>query len=86
MRAGDVITIDGSTGEVILGEVATVTPELSGEFGELMKWADSMRRLEVRTNADTPHDAKVARDFGYYLKVAFHFSFGAKRGARRPRS
>jgi pyruvate,orthophosphate dikinase len=48
----------------ILGEVATVTPELSGEFGELMKWADSMRRLEVRTNADTPHDAKVARDFG----------------------
>jgi len=45
-------------------EVATVTPELSGEFGELMKWADGMRRLEVHTNADTPHDAKVARDFG----------------------
>ena len=64
VRAGDVITIDGSTGEVILGEVATVTPELSGEFGELMKWADGMRRLEVHTNADTPHDAKVARDFG----------------------
>ncbi len=64
VRAGDLITIDGSTGEVILGKVATVTPELSGEFGELMKWADSMRRLEVRTNADTPHDAKVARDFG----------------------
>jgi pyruvate,orthophosphate dikinase len=64
VRAGDVITIDGSSGEVILGEVATVTPELSGEFGELMKWADGMRRLEVRTNADTPHDAKVARDFG----------------------
>jgi pyruvate,orthophosphate dikinase len=64
VRAGDVITIDGSSGEVIVGKVATVTPELSGEFGELMKWADAARRLEVRTNADTPHDAKVARDFG----------------------
>ncbi|RIL06963.1 MAG: pyruvate, phosphate dikinase [Proteobacteria bacterium] len=64
VRAGDVITIDGSSGEVILGEVATVTPELGGEFGELMRWADVSRQLEVRTNADTPHDAKVARDFG----------------------
>jgi pyruvate,orthophosphate dikinase len=64
VRAGDVITIDGSTGEVMLGEVPTVTPELGAEFGELMRWADAVRRVEVRTNADTPHDAKVARDFG----------------------
>jgi pyruvate,orthophosphate dikinase len=64
VRAGDVLTIDGSTGEVILGRVATVTPELGTEFGELMRWADAARKLSVRTNADTPHDAKVARDFG----------------------
>jgi pyruvate,orthophosphate dikinase len=64
VRAGDLLTIDGSSGEVILGEVATVTPELGAEFSELMRWADARRRLEVRTNADTPHDAKVARDFG----------------------
>jgi pyruvate,orthophosphate dikinase len=64
VRAGEEITIDGSTGEVILGRVPTVTPELSGEFSQLMKWADAARRLEVRTNADTPHDAKVAREFG----------------------
>jgi pyruvate,orthophosphate dikinase len=64
VRAGDVLTIDGSTGEVILGRVATVTPELGPEFSELMRWADGARKLSVRTNADTPHDAKVARDFG----------------------
>jgi len=64
VRAGDEITIDGSTGEVILGRVATVTPELGREFAELMRWSDAVRRLEVRTNADTPHDAKVAREFG----------------------
>jgi len=64
VRAGEVLTIDGSTGEVILGRVATVTPELGGEFGDLMRWADAARTLQVRTNADTPHDAKVARDFG----------------------
>ena len=64
VRAGDEITIDGSTGEVILGSVATVTPQLGAEFAELMRWADAARRLSVRTNADTPHDAKVARDFG----------------------
>ena len=64
VRAGDVITIDGSTGEVILGKVPTVTPQLGSEFTQLMQWADATRRLEVRTNADTPHDAKVARDFG----------------------
>jgi len=64
VRAGDEITIDGSTGEVILGSVPTVTPQLGAAYGELMRWADAARRLEVRTNADTPHDAKVARDFG----------------------
>jgi pyruvate,orthophosphate dikinase len=64
VRAGDEITIDGSTGEVILGSVPTVTPQLGVEFAELMRWADAVRRLSVRTNADTPHDAKVARDFG----------------------
>jgi pyruvate,orthophosphate dikinase len=64
LRVGEPISIDGSTGEVIRGVVPTVTPELGGEFAELMKWADSMRRLRVRTNADTPHDAKIARQFG----------------------
>ena len=64
LAAGDSITIDGSTGEVIAGFVPTVTPELDPEFGELMRWADRRRRLGVRTNADTPNDAKVAREFG----------------------
>lgn len=61
---GDIITLNGSTGEVILGEVPTIEPELSGEFGVFMKWADEVRRLKIRTNADTPHDASVARSFG----------------------
>jgi pyruvate,orthophosphate dikinase len=60
----DVITLDGSTGEVMQGEVSTVQPELTGEFGQLMEWVDGIRRLRVRTNADTPHDSQVARDFG----------------------
>jgi pyruvate,orthophosphate dikinase len=64
VRAGDTLTIDGSSGEVIDGAVATVTPELGGEFGELMRWADRFRATQVRTNADTPQDAKVAREFG----------------------
>jgi len=64
INKGDVITLDGSTGEVMRGEVPTVQPELSGEFGQLMLWADQIRRMKVRTNADTPHDAQVARDFG----------------------
>jgi len=59
-----VITLDGSTGEVMQGEVPTVQPELTGEFGQLMAWVDGIRRLKVRTNADTPHDSQVARDFG----------------------
>jgi len=64
VAAGDAITIDGGTGEVMLGRVPTVTPELGGEFSELMRWADQLRRVRVRTNADTPNDAKIARQFG----------------------
>jgi pyruvate,orthophosphate dikinase len=64
VREGDVVTIDGSTGEVMLGAVPTVQPELAGDFGTLMEWADAHRRLKVRTNADTPNDARTARDFG----------------------
>ena len=62
--AGDVITLDGGKGEVMIGEVPTVQPELSGDFGELMAWADEIRRMNVRANAETPLDARTARDFG----------------------
>ena len=58
VKKGDYISIDGSTGEVMLGQVTTIEPRLSGEFAELMKWADEIRTLKVRTNADTPADAK----------------------------
>ena len=61
---GDVISIDGTTGEVIAGEVPTVAPELSGNFAKVMKWADKHRTMGVRTNADAPADAKRAREFG----------------------
>jgi pyruvate,orthophosphate dikinase len=64
VREGDVITIDGSTGEVMLGRAPTVVPELGGAFSELMRWTDRFRILKVRTNADTPQDAEVARNFG----------------------
>ncbi len=64
IKKGDYISLDGSRGEVILGKVPTVESKLSGDFGKLMKWADEIRRLKVRTNADTPEDAKRARDFG----------------------
>ena len=64
VKQGDLLTIDGATGEVMAGEVPTVQPELSGDFGTLMGWADAIRRMKVRTNADTPNDAKTARDFG----------------------
>jgi pyruvate,orthophosphate dikinase len=64
VKKGDMITLDGSTGQVMLGEVKTVPPQLTGDFGKLMVWVDQFRRLKVRTNADTPHDAKVAREFG----------------------
>ena len=64
IREGDTLTLDGSTGEVMLGEVATVQPELAGDFGTLMVWADGVRRLKVRTNAETPADCETARGFG----------------------
>ena len=60
----DVLSIDGSTGEVMAGEVATQAPSLSGDFAKVMKWADKYRKLNIRTNADTPADAQRARDFG----------------------
>jgi pyruvate, orthophosphate dikinase len=61
---GDVITIDGSTGQVMLGEVATLQPELTGDFGRIMGWVDEVRVLGVRANAETPADAETARKFG----------------------
>ena len=64
IHEGERITLDGSTGEVMLGEVATVEPELAGDFGRLMEWADRHRRLKVRTNAETPADCRTARGFG----------------------
>jgi pyruvate,orthophosphate dikinase len=64
IKAGDVITINGSTGEVILGEVPTIQPELSGDFATVMGWADGMRKLKVRANAETPTDARTALKFG----------------------
>jgi pyruvate,orthophosphate dikinase len=64
LQEGDWITVNGSTGEVYLGQVPTIEPEISGDFDQLMRWADKFRRLKVRTNADTPHDSKTAREFG----------------------
>jgi len=64
VKKGDIITLDGSSGEVILGAVPTVPVQLTGDFGTLMGWVDKFRTMKVRTNADTPHDAKVAREFG----------------------
>jgi pyruvate,orthophosphate dikinase len=64
INKGDVITLDGSTGEVMKGSVSTVHPEMTGDFAVLMKWVDKYRRLKVRTNADTSHDSAVARKFG----------------------
>ncbi|HKH96136.1 MAG TPA: pyruvate, phosphate dikinase, partial [Beijerinckiaceae bacterium] len=64
LKQGDVITIDGSTGQVLEGRVKMLQPELSGEFATLMGWADKVRKMKVRANADTPNDAKTARDFG----------------------
>ncbi|MGK2741437.1 pyruvate, phosphate dikinase [Tepidicaulis sp. LMO-SS28] len=61
---GDLITIDGSAGQIIKGAVPTRQPELSGDFAKLMEWADRIRKLKVRTNAETPQDAKTAREFG----------------------
>ena len=64
IKKGDYITIDGGTGRVIRGKVQTTDPEVSGEFGKLMQWADKVRSMGVRANADIPRDAKLARQFG----------------------
>jgi pyruvate, orthophosphate dikinase len=64
VKEGDWVTLDGSLGKVILGKVKTIEPQVTGEFGEFMKWADAVRRLKVRANADIPIDAKVACGFG----------------------
>ena len=64
INEGDIITLDGAAGEVYLGEVATLQPQLSGHFGTLIGWADAVRRMKIRTNAETPQDAKIALQFG----------------------
>ena len=64
LKAGDIITVDGTTGQVLVGKVDMLEPELSGEFAHLMQWADKFRRMTVRANAETPADARVARSFG----------------------
>jgi pyruvate, orthophosphate dikinase len=64
VKEGDNLTLNGTTGEVMLGEAPLVTPELTGDFGTFMKWIDEYRKLGVRANADTPHDSEVARKFG----------------------
>src|SRR6266849_2589643 len=79
---GEWITVDGSTGRVFLGKVPTIQPSLGPDFYELMKWADEFRRLKVRANADTPHDARVARSMGAEgigLCRTEHMFFGDKR-------
>ena len=64
LKEGDVITLDGATGQIMAGRVPTIEPELAGDFGTLMEWADKHRRMGVRTNAETPEDCKTARGFG----------------------
>lgn len=64
IAVGDTLTLDGGTGEVFLGSVATIQPKLSGAFGSLIGWADDARRMDIRANAETPNDAKTAREFG----------------------
>src|SRR5690606_22039999 len=64
LRKGDTVTIDGGNGEVLKGAVPMLQPELSGDFAAIMEWADGVRRMKVRTNAETPADARMARSFG----------------------
>ena len=64
IKEGDIITIDGGSGKVMLGEIPTVKPDISGDFSKLMAWADKYRKLKVRTNSETPVDTKTGRDFG----------------------
>ena len=64
IKEGDIITIDGSSGKIILGKVPTVKPEISADFSKIMSWADNFRKLKIRTNSETSLDTKTARDFG----------------------
>ncbi|MBN2043257.1 MAG: pyruvate, phosphate dikinase [Candidatus Aenigmarchaeota archaeon] len=64
IREGECISLDGSTGEVFVGKIDLIEPEISGEFGRLMEWVDGFKKLKVKANADTPHDASIARKFG----------------------
>jgi len=82
LKSGEVIRIDGDLGEVFLGKVKTIEPEVTGEFGIIMEWADEIRRLKVRTNAETPLDATQGRKFGCEgigLARTEHMFFGPKR-------
>jgi pyruvate,orthophosphate dikinase len=82
VKEGDWLTLNGSTGEVVVGRVPTVDPEMSGHFAALMGWADEFRQLGVRTNADTPHDASLARRLGAEgigLCRTEHMFFGKER-------
>ena len=82
VKAGDVITLNGTTGEVVLGEVPLIEPQVTGSFKQLLEWSDQIRRLGVRANADTPQDAQVARDFGAEgigLCRTEHMFFGEER-------
>jgi len=82
VKEGDVLTLNGSTGEVVLGEMKLVNPELGADFKQFMQWADATRRLKVRTNADTPNDTRVARAFGAEgigLCRTEHMFFGENR-------
>lgn len=82
VKEGEIITIDGASGEVMFGAVATVQPVLAGDFGTLMGWADKVRRMKVRANAETPLDCRTARDFGAEgvgLCRTEHMFFDAKR-------
>lgn len=82
IKKGDYISIDGGSGEVMLGQVATIEPRLSGDFATLMEWADEIRKLKIRTNADTPEDAKKARELGAEgigLCRTEHMFFGENR-------
>ncbi|MBI1340010.1 pyruvate, phosphate dikinase [bacterium] len=64
LKRGDLVTVDGAMGQMLVGEVKMIEPSMAGEFASLMAWADKLRRMKVRTNADTPHDARTARRFG----------------------
>ena len=82
IKEGDYITLNGTTGEVIKGQAPLVEPQLTGAFKRVLEWADQARRLGVRANADTPHDSKVARDFGAEgigLCRTEHMFFGEER-------